>query len=1114
MDYLPLRAIYRRHRNQANMTRRLIPFFLTVLSLLFISHIDAQVNFDIGEVSGDQGTTVCVPVTVSNFTGVAGFGFSLIYNPLELQLLPDPNGVNFFFSPALATGSNPAPGGIPIPGILNVSWVFSFFNTLDLNDGDVIFEVCFDVLAPSGTISPVEFNDGSLPNTLVPDVTNNTMTIPLGNLDNGAITVTGATGGLMVNYGACSTLDVPVSNGSLQIQISGGTPPYSATYTEVANPANTGSFTVVGTGGFTPSTLPSGDYTVVVSDAVGGMETSVITIQQTTPLLLPLDRTDPSCAGAMDGTITLNNNLPLGGVPGHTITWSTSAVNTQMISGLAQGPYSVTVVDAAGCVMFGSQAIVDPLIVTIDSINQSNLSCNGPGNDGSITVAGSGGTIGTGSDYSYSWTGPGVFTANTPTITGLVDGQYCVEVTDDNSCLMTRCFDIIQDTGPSITGFTTVGIGCPNDMNGGITVIFTESVNAPSTFIWSNLETTQTISGLGEGTYTVTITDQVGCTDTLSETIVAPNPLMIDMVNLVLPPCSYDTTDGRISVVASGGSGNYSFAWDNGQMNATNIALKCGESYTVTITDGTNCPSVDSTIFLPCPPDIIADFPMSMITSVDCDGGIPCDGQATVVASGGPTGSGSYNFIWENSESTNGAGQSSAIALCQGWNTVTISDLVCAFSDSVFIDAPPPLSIVPSSITNVSCNMGADGSITVMGAGGVGGFSYQWDGGPMSATYSGLTMGNYTVTVTDANQCETFATIDLQEPMPITLAAQFGLTKDPSCNGDMDGIIELGFTGGNPGAASYNWLPNVSTTNIATGVSAGSYDVTVSDSKGCTGVLSYVLNNPPPIDFTLGSIIEPACFGEQAVVTVVDAMGGTGDPFSFSVGSSTRRPINQPIRVLASDNLSVKVFDDNGCFDEQFIDIDQPDEMILEFGATIEEISLGESTILNPFILTQFPLDSVIWSPLSMLSCVDSSNLSASCTAVEVSPFDDTDYTVTLVDINGCEVEASIRVNVDKNRGIYIPNAFSPNNDGNNDFFSMFVGLGVEEITSYQVYSRWGELVSSNSTPISPLQGENQLWDGFFGGKAMNPGVFVYSIDVKFIDGQEFTYRGDITLMR
>ena len=1113
MDYLPLPVNNERPRNLANMTNRLIPFFLTILSIFFVSSIEAQVNFDIGEVSGDQGTIVCVPVTVSNFTGVAGFNFSILYNPTELQLLPDPDGFNFLFNPLLATGGNPSPGGVPIPGIINISWVFDFANTLDLNDGDVLFEICFQILAPAGTVSPLVFTDGSLPNTVTPEVSNNSMVIPLGSLNDGSVTVTGTVGNLNVVYGACSTLDVPTSTGSLQIQISGGTAPYSATYTEIANPGNTGNFTIMGSNGTSPFTLPSGDYSVTVLDAAGGMETTIVTIQQTTPLLLPLDRTDPSCAGGLDGTITLNNNNPLGGVPGHTITWSTSAVNTQMITGLAQGAYSVTVVDAAGCVMFGSEAIVDPLIVTIDSINQTNLSCNGPGNDGSITVAGSGGTIAAGSDYSYSWTGPGIFDPTASMISGLSAGQYCVDVSDDNNCLMTRCFDIIQDTGPSITGFTTIGIGCPGDMNGGITVNFNESVNGPSTFMWSNLETTQTINGLGAGTYTVTVMDQAGCIDTLSETITPPNPLIIDTITFDLPTCSFDVT-GRISAIAAGGSGNYTYAWSNGQSTPANITLQCGEFYTVTITDGSSCPAIDSTIFLPCPPDILIDIPATMTTLVNCDGGVPCDGQATVLASGGPTASGIYNFIWENGESTNGSGQSTATMLCQGWNTVTVSDLVCSFSDSVFIDAPPPVNIVPSSITNVSCNMGDDGSITVMGTGGVGGFSYQWDGGPMSDTYSGLTMGNYTVTVTDANLCESFATIDLQEPLPVLLAAQFGDTQDPSCNGEMDGIIELGFSGGNPGAASYNWLPNVSSTNIATGVGAGIYDVTVTDSRGCTGELSYELMNPPPIDFTLAPIIEPACFGEQAVVSVVNAMGGTGAPFSFSVGQSTRRPINQPIRVLASNNLSVKVFDDNGCFDEQYVDISEPDQMVLEFGTTLEEINLGESTILTPFILTQFPLDSVVWSPLNMLSCVDSTNISASCTAVEVSPLNDTEYTITITDINGCESEASINVEVDKNRGVFIPNAFSPNNDGTNDFFSMFVGVGVEEIISFQVYSRWGELVAQNEMPFTPLQGENQIWDGFFNGKSMNPGVFVYSIDVRFIDGAEFNFRGDVTLMR
>ena len=155
------------------------------------------------------------------------------------------------------------------------------------------------------------------------------------------------------------------------------------------------------------------------------------------------------------------------------------------------------------------------------------------------------------------------------------------------------------------------------------------------------------------------------------------------------------------------------------------------------------------------------------------------------------------------------------------------------------------------------------------------------------------------------------------------------------------------------------------------------------------------------------------------------------------------------------------------------------------------------------------PIDSIIWTPMifDSISCL-------SCLNPTISPLDDQTYTVEIFDINGCNGSDDIFIEVDKNRNVYIPNVFTPNGDGYNDEFQVFSGPGVTQINSMQIYDRWGEVVFQR-TNLSPsaFPDITNGWDGRFQGKIMNPGVFIYLIEVSFDDGITLLYRGDLTLL-
>jgi gliding motility-associated-like protein len=122
-------------------------------------------------------------------------------------------------------------------------------------------------------------------------------------------------------------------------------------------------------------------------------------------------------------------------------------------------------------------------------------------------------------------------------------------------------------------------------------------------------------------------------------------------------------------------------------------------------------------------------------------------------------------------------------------------------------------------------------------------------------------------------------------------------------------------------------------------------------------------------------------------------------------------------------------------------------------------------------------------------------------------------YTLTVIDINGCTASSQIFVDIDRNRKVYIPTVFSPNGDGINDKFQVFTGLGVEHINFVRLYDRWGEKVYEE-IDLPPSSDGTPGWDGNFRGHDMDPAVFLYLVEVVFVDGKVLVYRGDVSLLR
>ena len=247
-------------------------------------------------------------------------------------------------------------------------------------------------------------------------------------------------------------------------------------------------------------------------------------------------------------------------------------------------------------------------------------------------------------------------------------------------------------------------------------------------------------------------------------------------------------------------------------------------------------------------------------------------------------------------------------------------------------------------------------------------------------------------------------------------------------------------------------------------------------------------------------------------------MGGNGNAYTFSVDNSPARPADEVITEFGGQRL-ISIFDETGCREDIMVNIPQPRLLEATFNDNVGlvEVDLGSSIELELEITGDAPIADVFWTQNGEALDTTFQCSVNPCFNPTVDPIDNTRYTAFVSDANGCMAEATILVEVDKNRNVFIPNVFSPNNAGfdTNDRFEVFTGSGVTRINYAQVFNRWGTLMADLGERRLNSGGDIlTVWDGFFKGQQANQGVYIYIIEVEFIDGVTLLYRGDVALLR
>jgi|CXWL01.1.fsa_nt_gi gliding motility-associated-like protein len=869
-----------------------------------------------------------------------------------------------------------------------------------------------------------------------------------------------------------------VNNGTITVTSSTGTAPFTFSLDGGAYQG--------GALPYTFTNLAPGNHTVIVRDANNCITNTItINIATGTGVTATTSVTQATCAGATNGTITVN--VTAGTAP---FTYQLGANPPQasnIFTGLAPGTYTIVVRDNVGCIRTLTRTITAgaALFATTTS---SATSCSGAAN-GSVSVSPTNGT----GPYTFVLDGGAVTQTGlfNTTFTNLAAGPHTVVVTDNTTGCVTNTINFNVPAGPVLAANAiSAATSCSGATNGSITVTPTNG-NAPYTFSLDGgaaiaAAAPYTFINVAAGPHTIVMTDGAGCvTNTINVTVTA-GPALTTTASKTDVLCNGGAT-GTITVAQPAiGNAPYEYSLDGITWQAGNTftGLVAG-TYTVYYRESNGCQGSLS-IDVAEPTSLTASAAM---VPVVCNG--QADGIITITSGGG---------ILPHEYSVDGGTtwQSNNVFNVAAGNYTIITRDANNCTSMQIINVTEPAALTASSVNGpASCDGGNDGVITITANGGNTGYQYSIDGTTFQpSNIFNVAPGSYTVTVKDNLGC--FTTFNTT----VLLGSNFTLTPqaDPTiCEGTSTPLVLTS------NATQYAWTPStgLSSTTISNPVAnptvTTQYIVTATLGR-CSGYDTVIVNvNAAPIPNAGpdGFI----CYGQTYPL-----QGSGGTLYSWSPNTYLDNPsISNPTSAAAKDiTYTMSILSDiNGCAslttDQVRIDVTPPIKV-----KTFPYDTIGYTN--DQFQLLAVPSDSDVinysWSPGTGLSDPAIANPIVTVGAIG----DVVQYQVITSTIAGCRGEGYVTVRVYKGPDIYMPTGFTPNNDGRNDKFTPFP-VGIRSYKYFRVFNRWGQLVFS-ATKL------HDGWDGKISGRDQPSGVYVWMIEGVTKDDRVITKKGTVTLIR
>ncbi|AZA58405.1 T9SS type A sorting domain-containing protein [Chryseobacterium shandongense] len=555
-----------------------------------------------------------------------------------------------------------------------------------------------------------------------------------------------------------------------------------------------------------------------------------------------------------------------------------------------------TLSTAAGSQYSGCTFLASNPVITANPANRTICA----GGTTTFTVSASGAT-------SYQWyqnSGSGFIaltntapysgvTTNTLTITGVtsaMNGYQYRAVASNGAGSATSTAASLTVASISTTGSKT-DISCNGGSNGVATVVPSGGV-APYTYSWAPAGgTAATATGLAAGTYTVTVTDNLGCQTTRTFTINQPASAVSGTTVVTNVACN-GASNGAINLTPAGGTAPYTFNWGGGITTEDRTGLAAG-TYTVIITDANGCTAtVNATVTQPAS----AVSGTTVVTNVACNGA--SNGAINLTPAGGTA---PYTFNWGGGITTE-----DRTGLAAGTYTVIITDANgCTATVNATVTQPASAVSGTTVVTNVACNGASNGAINLTPAGGTAPYTFNWGGGITTEDRTGLAAGTYTVIITDANGCT--ATVNATVTQPASAVSGTTVVTNVACNGASNGAINLTPAGGTA-PYTFNWGGGI-TTEDRTGLAAGTYTVIITDANGCTATVNATVTQPASAVSGTTVVTNVACNGASNGAINLTPAGGTA-PYTFNWGGGIT---TEDRTGLAAGTYTVIITDANGC---------------------------------------------------------------------------------------------------------------------------------------------------------------------------------------------------------
>ena len=835
-----------------------------------------------------------------------------------------------------------------------------------------------------------------------------------------------------------------------------------------------------------------------------------------------------TCDGGSDASIQAITSRGAGGLDGYYFDWirtSSDQRHGYKLDSLTNGSggiWTVTVTDSLGCKnersISVSGAKFDPyMYVPVDPLSGYATSCVSS-TDGQIWVMETGYLTGTApfeywivkagqdtasmSNHGYI-TNRGVFTI----LTGFDAGIYTLYMRDINGCYNTETQQVELTAPPEIlvtfeskkyTG--NFDISCKGYSDGEVWLKTISGGNGGYRYKWTTVNGTITgvdtldrIENITAGKYYIHITDIKGCTKIDSIVIVEPPGMTLDSYELSTKNGSnvscYGGEDGYINIQISGGTGVYTYQWtgqDGFTSNQRNIAqLKAGV-YGSLVRDANGCLLVPAPSFTLIEPPEIS---VSTTPSVSADGGYNIDynggtGSVQVTVTGGA--SGTYQYIW-NTANGSGivAGQKDQSSLTAGDYFLTVRDINgCEKTERIILTQPNALNLqfITKHITCAS-SIFNDGAIFLTVSGGVAPYTYVWSNGATTKDISGLTEGEYFVTVTDINGSTVTGSAETINPPPLIYTPQvsdyngFGV----SCFGMSNGYIHIDITSGTP-PYLFSWTGpdgfSASTRNIS-GLKAGTYTMQITDNLGCVTNQIFNLSEPDKFEMTLNVSMSLdgryniSCAGGKTGYIQVESVNGIGKvEYLWSDGLYGQIRNN-----LLAGNYNIIITDSNGCYANTSVTLTEPDPLKINFNV-IEPLCSD----MTAGVITTEVEGGVVTGSYNYRWMNNST--SSSLTNVGTGW-----YSVAIEDLNGCIVTDSVKVEAQSGSCLLIPNAISPNGDMINDVWNIG-NIHLYPNVEVKIFNRWGYSVWTSE------KGYPRPWDGTHAGRDLPVDSYHYIIDL------------------